>query len=128
MKKRHHTIIALANRNLRIKLERTLHSLGFTAELPRDLHEVVTSLAARDRILCQEAILLVLDEAFIFPDVYEECAHIKAASQQTLTIVLLVEPRTRTRSDWMGADHILRLPMQASEIANHALAVLRAKL
>ena len=68
-----------------------------------------------------------MEEAFIYPHVYEECAHIKAASRQPLTILLLVEPRTRTRSDWKGADHILRLPMPAHEIATRTLEFLRAE-
>jgi len=85
---------------------------------PQGLEELTRLLSERPENEPQHETVLVLDEAFIYPHVYEECAHIKAVSRQPLTIVLLVEPRTRTRSDWNGADYILRLPIHVDEIAD----------
>ena len=92
----------------------------------RDLADLQGLLAKRTGGEDSPHSVLVMEEAFIYPHVYEECAQIKATHRQPLTIVLLVEPRTRTRSDWRGVDHILRLPLTAHEIATHTLAVLGA--
>jgi hypothetical protein len=70
--------------------------------------------------------VLVLDEAFIFPHVYEECVSIKAAAGMPLRILLLVERRTRTRWDWNGADRILRMPATVEAVADLALRELDA--
>ena len=92
--------------------------------VPRDLQDLLGFLEERSRgETCMHSVL-VLEEAFIYPHVYEECVHIKAASRQPLIILLLVEPRTRTRSDWNGADHILRLPVHVDEIAERAVGLL----
>ena len=92
--------------------------------VPRDLQDLLGLLEKRSRgETCMHSVL-VLEEAFIYPHVYEECVHIKAASRQPLTILLLVEPRTRTRSDWNGADYTLRLPKPAHEIADRAVGLL----
>ena len=92
--------------------------------VPRDLEDLTRFLAVGEKNSTEEKIVLAMDEAFIYPHVYEECKHIKLASPRPLTILLLVEPRTRTRSDWMGADRILRLPMSASRIAARVVAAL----
>lgn len=105
-----------------------LAAQAVAAHAARDFADLLDFIAKPSREEAQRPRVLVLEEAFIYPHVYEECAHIKAASRQPLTIVLLVEPRTRTRSDWMGADHILRLPMPAGEIAARALEALRGNL
>ena len=120
-------IIAIANPQLRRKLIETFDAQGGATTTAVDLADLLGLLAKRSNEGDRTGGVLIMDEAFIYPHVYEDCAHIKAASRQPLTIVLLVEPRTRTRSDWMGADHILRLPMQAREIATRTLAVLRAE-
>ena len=117
-----HIIVALANPSLRERLVGTLQAQGFTPETPRDLEDLRRDLeeAGADDDPEPSRVLL-LDEAFIYPHVYEECSGIKAAAQVPLTIILLVEPRTRTRWDWNGVDHVLRLPMNVEEIAGRAV-------
>lgn len=101
-----------------------LEAQAVATQAPRNLEDLYGLLAQRSRDEMHPRSVLVLEEAFIYPHVYEECAHIKAVSCQPLTIVLLVEPRTRTRSDWNGADHILRLPMHVDEIVDRIVGFL----
>ena len=121
MRERSNLVIALANPQLRRRLVALLQGQGRAVGTPQDLEELARLLAERPENEPQHETVLVLDEAFIYPHVYEECARIKAHSRQPILVVLLVEPRTRTRSDWAGADHILRLPMQADEIADRTV-------
>ena len=117
-------IIAIANPQLRTRLLGLLEAQTVATQAPRDLADLLRLLKKPSRDERHAPSVLVLDEAFIYPHVYEECTHIKAVSRQPLTIVLLVEPRTRTRSDWNGADHILRLPVHVDEIAERAVGLL----
>lgn len=94
--------------------------------VPRDLEDLTRLLLEGEQLSTKHRAVLALDEAFIYPHVYEECERIKLASPAPLTILLLVEPRTRTRADWMGADRILRLPMSADRIAASVVAALAA--
>ena len=120
-------IVALANPQLRIGLVAAIQAQDRTACIPRDLPDLLRLLVNWEVAEPQMPTVLVLDEAFIFPHVYEECARIKAMSRVLLTVVLLVEPRTRTRWDWMGVDRILRLPVSVEEIAGNAVRVLEAQ-
>ena len=120
-------IVALANPQLRTRLVDALQAQDKTARTPRDLPDLLKLLVNWEEDEPQLPRVLVLDEAFIYPHVYEECARIKSMSRVLLTVVLLVEPRTRTRSDWMGVDRILRLPMRVEEIAENAVRVLEAQ-
>ena len=120
-------IVALANPQLRTRLIEALQTQDKTARTPRDLPDLLSLLVNWEVDEPQLPRVLVLDEAFIYPHVYEECARIKSMSRVLLTVVLLVEPRTRTRSDWMGVDRILRLPMRVEEIAENAVRVLEAQ-
>ena len=123
--RRRDTIIAMTNPQLRAGLIEKLAARKVATHVPRDLQDLLGLLEERSRGEADMHSVLILEEAFIYPHVYEECVHIKAASRQPLTILLLVEPRTRTRSDWNGADHVLRLPMPAHEIADRAVGLLR---
>ncbi len=120
-------IVALANPQLRKGLVDVLQACDRLAQTPHDLQDLSRLLVDREVDEPQTRLVLVLDEAFIYPHVYEECARIKACTGLLLTIVLLVEPRTRTRSDWRGVDRILRLPMGVEEIAGSATGVLEAR-
>ncbi|MCY4436489.1 MAG: hypothetical protein OXE05_04055 [Chloroflexi bacterium] len=120
-------IVALANPQLRTRLVDALQTQDKTAHTPRDLPDLLKLLVNWEEDEPQLPRVLVLDEAFIYPHVYEECVRIKALSRLSLTVVLLVEPRTRTRSDWMGVDRILRLPMRVEEIVENAVRVLESQ-
>lgn len=120
-------IVALANPQLRSRLVEALQTQDKTARTLHDLQDLLSLLINWEVDEPQMPKVLVLDEAFIYPHVYEECARIKSMSRVLLTVVLLVEPRTRTRSDWMGVDRILRLPMSVSEIAGNAIRVLESQ-
>ena len=120
-------IVALANPQLRKGLVDVLQACDRLAQTPHDLQDLSRLLVDREVDEPQTRLVLVLDEAFIYPHVYEESARIKACTGLLLTIVLLVEPRTRTRSDWRGVDRILRLPMGVEEIAGSAIGVLEAR-
>ena len=126
--KRFAIIIAVANPQLRTRLVGLLDLQAVVTWEPRDIEDLFGLLAKRSRNEEQMCNALVLEEAFIYPHVYEECAHIKEVARQPLTILLLVEPRTRTRSDWRGVDYVLRLPMRADEIAARTIEVLRTQL
>ena len=121
-------IIAIVNPRLRPKLVEMLEAQELATTAAVDLVDLQGRLAERSSKEGPTRSVLVMEEAFIYPHVYDECVHIKAASRLPLTIVLLVEPRTRTRADWNGADHIFRLPMQAREIVTRTLDVLGAEL
>lgn len=125
--KRFEIIVAIANPQLRTRLVGLLEAQAVATQTPRDFEDLLGCLVERSRDERHSCNALVLEEAFIYPHVYEECANIKAVARQQLTILLLVEPRTRTRSDWRGVDHVLRLPMRAEEIAARILEVLRAQ-
>ena len=114
-------VVAVANPRLRARLTAELRARGAAVRTTRDLEDLTRLLAVPPPESPGSARVLVLDEAFIYPDVYEECARLKAASRLPLAIVLLVEPRTRTRSDWHGVDEIIRLPATAAHVAAHAL-------
>lgn len=126
--KRIDIIIAIANPRLRLELVGTLDARKVATTVVRDLADLLGLLDERSNDEDRTHSVLIMEEAFIYPHVYEECALIKADSPQPLKIVLLVEPRTRTRSDWRGVDHILRLPMPAREIATRTLDALSAEL
>ncbi len=117
-------VVAIANPRLRTRLTAELRARGAAVRTTRDLEDLTRLLAAETADAPGSARVLVLDEAFIYPDVYEECARLKAASRLPLAIVLLVEPRTRTRSDWHGVNHVLRLPVTVYELADCALGAL----
>ena len=117
-------VVAIANPRLRTRLIAELRARGALVHTTRDLEDLTRLLAAEPAEAPGKARALVLDEAFIYPDVYEECARLKAASRLPLAIVLLVEPRTRTRSDWHGVNHVLRLPVTVNELADCALGAL----
>ncbi len=119
-----HILVALANPHLRRKLVSVLQAHGLGIHIPHDLDDLKRLLVGEGGCVSPKGSVLVLDEAFIFPHVYEECERFKAAAQKPLTIVLLVERRTRTRSDWNGADRILRLPVTGEEVGSHVLAAL----
>lgn len=121
------TVIAMANPQLRERLKAELVEHGIMAQTPADIHDLTRVLDTCELGTVPRRCVLVLDEAFIFPHVYEECARIQAASRLPLTVLLLVEPRTRTRWDWTGVDHILKLPMNASAIACRVVDSLAAQ-
>lgn len=120
------TVIALANPDLRERLQAVLCAEGVVARIPGNLDDLTRFLGNCAAGAGHHRCVLVIDEAFIFPHVYEECARIQAVSQLPLTVLLLVEPRTRTRWDWHGVDQILRLPMGAKEIACRVVGSLAA--
>ena len=117
-------LVALANPHLRGKLVAALQSRGLDVHVPHDVDDLTRLLVREDGSVSPKGSVLVLDEAFIFPHVYEECERLRAAAQMPLTIVLLVERRTRTRSDWIGVDRILRLPVTVEEVSSQVLAAL----
>lgn len=114
-------IVAIANPQLRTRLVAELHARGAAVHAVRDLEDLTRFLSAEAEDAPGSGYALALDEAFIYPHVYEECARIKVAARVSLTIVLLVEPRTRTRWDWNGVDEVLKLPATADDIAVRAL-------
>ena len=117
-------VVAVANPRLRTSLTAELRARGAAVHTTRDLEDLTRLLAAELEESPGTGRVLVLDEAFIYPDVYEECARLKAAARMRLAIVLLVEPRTRTRSDWHGVNHVLRLPVTVNELADCVLGAL----
>ena len=120
-------IVALTDPALRARVVCALRAIGMAIHVPGDLAELTGCLAALGRGETAPKRVLVLDEAFIYPDNYEGCARLKAAAQAPLAVVLLVEPRTRTRWDWNGVDIVLRLPLDAAGIAEQAEAALAAR-
>ncbi len=114
-------IVAIANPQLRMRLAVELQTRGAVVHTVRGLEDLTRFLSAEAEGAPGSGYVLALDEAFIYPHVYEECARIKAMARVSLTIVLLVEPRTRTRWDWNGVDEILRLPAAVADIADRAL-------
>ena len=114
-------VVALANPALRKQVVGDLQAQNIAVYVPGDLACLTEYLAA---VEVNARPVLVLDEAFIYPDVYDECVRLRAASRAPLTVLLLVEPRTRTRWDWKGADVVLRLPLDAAHIAEQAVAAL----
>ena len=120
-------VIALANPHIRTRVVAVLRTLGVAMHTPHNLEELTSYLVSEAEGEPWRRRVLLLDEAFIYPHVYEECSGIKAAAQVPLTVILLVEPRTRTRWDWSGVDQVLRLPMNVEEIADRAVGSLAAQ-
>ncbi len=119
-------IVAQTDPALRRRVVCALRAIGMAIYVSGDLAELAGYLAALGGGEPAPKRVLVLDEAFIYPDNYEGCARLKAAAQAPLTVVLLVEPRTRTRWDWNGVDMVLRLPLDAASIAERAESALAA--
>ena len=120
-------IVALANPLIRTRVVAVLRTLGVAVHTSHNLEELTSYLVSEVNDEPEPRRVLLLDEAFIYPHVYEECSGIKAAAQVPLTIILLVEPRTRTRWDWSGVDQILSLPMNVEEIVGRAVGSLAAQ-